>query len=106
MRLVLRLPIIIAALAAGPAQAQTIGDPGKGQEISVAKCGECHAVLAGQSPSPVRGVPAFQAIADTPGMTAAALTVFFRSHHRGMPSIMLSQDEQDHLIAYITGLKR
>ena len=106
MRQVLRFAIAATVLGAMPAQAQTIGDAGKGQEISVAKCGECHAVLPGQSPSPQRGVPAFQAIADTPGMTAAALTVFFRTHHKGMPNIVLDQDEQDHLIAYITGLKR
>ena len=38
--------------------------------------------------------------------TALSLTVFFRSNHKNMPNLILSNTEADDIIAYILSLKK
>jgi hypothetical protein len=45
------------------------------------------------------------AVADDPAVTAIGLAVFFRSPHKNMPNLILSQAETDNAIAYILSLK-
>jgi hypothetical protein len=40
-------------------------------------------------------------IATTPGMTATALEVWFRTPHPSMPNLVLSDNERHDLIAFI-----
>jgi mono/diheme cytochrome c family protein len=98
----------LAALAfvagSAAASAQDAGDARKGLRYAEQVCAECHAVKDGQYPVPAAG-PTFKAIANTPGMTAMALTVFFRTPHRDMPNLVLPEDERDDVIAYILSLK-
>jgi mono/diheme cytochrome c family protein len=89
----------------GTAHAQDIGDARKGQQIAETVCAECHAVGAAQSSSLSARAPAFSAIANTPGMTETALTVWFRTPHPTMPNLILSAEDIDHVIAYILGLR-
>jgi hypothetical protein len=49
--------------------------------------------------------PTFRAIANTPGMTALALTVFLRTPHRNMPNLIISDSDRDNVIAYILSLR-
>jgi mono/diheme cytochrome c family protein len=99
-----RLLAAIAFVAGATiASAQEVGDPGKGLRLARQVCAECHAVEAGQTVPAV--APTFKAIANTRGMTAMALTIFFRTPHRDMPNLILSDNDRDDVIAYILSLK-
>ncbi len=64
------------------------------------------AVLAGATSSPVFEATPFQEVADTPGMTGLALSVWLQSSHPTMLNIILSQDEMRNVVAYIRSLDR
>jgi mono/diheme cytochrome c family protein len=100
-----RLLAIMSPLIAGvpAAGAQEVGDAGKGLAFADRVCVECHGVKSGQTVP--AAAPTFKAIANTPGMTAIALTVFFRTPHRDMPNLVLSDDDRDDVIAYILSLR-
>jgi mono/diheme cytochrome c family protein len=66
-------------------------------------CAACHAVLANEQISPLPLT--FQSVADTPGMTELALTVWLQSSHPTMPNIILEQDDLRNVVAYIRSLK-
>jgi mono/diheme cytochrome c family protein len=97
------LAAIACVAGAAVAGAQEVGDARKGLKFAERVCAECHAVKAGQTVPAT--APTFKAIANTPGMTALALTVFFRTPHRDMPNLVLSDDEREDVIAYILGLR-
>ena len=86
--------------------ADTIGDVNQGQSFAKRICASCHAVMADQFLSPLAEATPFQKVADTPGMTRTALTVFFRTPHKQMPNLIISGAEADNVIAYILSLKR
>jgi hypothetical protein len=52
------------------------------------------------------GPATFETIANTPGMTALALSVWLTTPHREMPHLILSAQEREDIIAYITSLRR
>jgi len=68
-------------------------------------CATCHAVLANEEYSPLPQATPFQTVADTPGMTELALTVFLQSSHPTMPNIILEQDDMRNVVTYIRSLK-
>jgi hypothetical protein len=68
-------------------------------------CTECHAILAEEDASPMLDAPTFGAVANTPGMTERALTVWFQSPHPTMPNLIIPAEEQANVIAYIMSLK-
>src|SRR5690606_41950040 len=86
---------------------------GEAQEADVAAgkayaeevCAACHAVQAGDLESPLFEAPPFQDVADTPGMTELALSVWLQSSHPTMPNIVLEQDDVRNVVAYIRSLK-
>jgi len=80
-----------ADIAAGKAYAEDV-------------CAACHGVLAGETSSPEFEATPFQQVADTPGMTELALSVWLQSSHPTMPNIVLSQDEMRNVTAYISSL--
>jgi len=82
-----------ADIAAGAAYAEEV-------------CAACHAVLANENMSPLPQAPTFQSVADTPGMTEMALTVWMQSSHPTMPNIILKSDELRYVVAYIRSLDR
>jgi mono/diheme cytochrome c family protein len=81
-----------ADIAAGKAYAEEI-------------CATCHAVKPGALESPLFDAPSFQSVADTPGMTELALSVWLQSSHPTMPNIVLKQDDMRNVVAYIRSLK-
>jgi cytochrome c len=97
--------IITSAALAGHVQAQDVGQPGRGLELAQRLCAECHAVGKDDRQLPNTRAPRFQAIAAVPGMTATALAAALNTSHRTMPNIILSPEEQAHIIAYILSLK-
>jgi mono/diheme cytochrome c family protein len=103
--------LAILALMSGcaAAGAQEVGDARKGLRFAEQVCAECHAVLKRQALSPMPSAPTFKAVANTPGMTATALTVWFRSSHptipKRMPNLVLQDEDMDNVIAYILSLR-
>jgi mono/diheme cytochrome c family protein len=87
------------------AQAQAIGNPQKGAELARDVCAECHAVSERQRLSPNPRSPTFYEVANTPGMTAAALTVTLTTPHAGMPMFMFTPEQRQDIIGYILSLK-
>lgn len=100
------LILVCACLAlSGQVAASELGNSAKGKIYAEEVCAKCHSVTADQHMSPRAGATAFQAIADTPGMTRTALIVFFRTPHRSMPNLIIAGEDADNIIAYILSLK-
>ena len=103
----LRVFAACAGLAAGAsAKAQELGDANMGLRYAERNCVECHAVTPGETLSPNLDAPPFVAVANTPGMTATALAVWFRTPHPTMPNLLIEGEDKDNIIAYILSLKR
>ena len=68
-------------VVAGSANAQQIRSVQEGRQLAREVCAECHAIdnAAGGSTNPY--APTFKVIANTPGMTSAALTVALQTTH-------------------------
>ena len=99
--------VAAALLAAGnPAAAQEVGDAKAGFSYADQVCAECHAVKKGESQSPHGRAPAFELVANTRGMTAMALRVWFQSPHPSMPNLQLTEKQTDDLVAYILSLRK
>jgi mono/diheme cytochrome c family protein len=100
---------MLLALALGfatsAANAQEIGQPGRGLAAAQRLCAQCHSVQNNAAASPNAGAPPFKAIASVPGMTAIALAAALNTSHREMPNILLEPSEQADIIAYILSLK-
>ena len=81
------------------------GDAHKGLVYAERVCAECHNVSRSEATSPNRQAPPFKQIADTPGMSVTALTVWSRTSHPTMPNYMIDPADMDDLIAYIVSLR-
>jgi mono/diheme cytochrome c family protein len=99
----LTLAILLTAIIVFHAFAQE-GNVRDGLAIAQETCSICHATRKGQ-PSPNSSAPAFDAIANVPGMTAIALQASLQTSHRSMPNLILSADERRNVVAYILSLK-
>ena len=93
-------------LTVGNLQAQEVGNPDQGLRTARAQCAECHLVdkLPEQSPNLI--APTFEHIANTPGMTSAALTAALRTSHESMPNIIITGTDLSDVIAYILSLRK
>ena len=115
-----RTLVLLPPLAAGvPAQAQGLpGDPDRGRAAAERWCADCHRLDPGdRRPSAVAvprpaerdlavvEVPSFQAVADDPAATGAALRAFLATPHAAMPDLRLTHEQTDDVVAYILGLK-
>ena len=86
-----------------PASAQE-ADVSAGKAYAERVCAQCHAVQASEDLSSAAGATPFQEVANTPGMTEYALSVWLQSSHPTMPNIVLEQDELRNVVAYIRSL--
>jgi mono/diheme cytochrome c family protein len=105
-----QLPLAVA-LFVGPsiAFAQQVGDPARGHTLAAGVCATCHSVEAGAAaaaPSPNNAAPTFVSVANTPGMTSAALSAFIYTPHYLMPDLVIPLDDGRDLIAYILSLRK
>jgi tetratricopeptide (TPR) repeat protein len=90
----------------GPnAEPVDIGDSRKGRAYAQKACAACHNVRATDADSPNRRAPSFTKIANTPGMTVTALTVWSRTSHPTMPNLIIPPADMDDLIAYVLSLR-
>ena len=87
---VVKLAVALAGIAApGMVFAADAGAPQRGLTYAKKACAECHAVEGARAVSPDIKAPNFNAIADSPGMTARALVVWLQSpHHSTMPNLI------------------
>jgi hypothetical protein len=97
--------LLITGALTGVAQAQE-GDPAAGLAYARDICAQCHAAEENSTVSPNPKSPSFSRIANTPGMTGAALMVFLQTPHRAMPDLIVPEKEKPGLVAYILSLKR
>lgn len=101
----------VAACAGGqPAQPPSsvrsdAGNAAEGLAYAEQVCARCHAVAPGATASPVAEAPAFQTVANTPGMTGVALNVWLHTPHRNMPDIIVDPQRVDDLAAYLASLR-
>lgn len=102
-----RPSLVLAALLALPAMAQTVGDPVAGGRLARSWCANCHIVGPGQAATPATGdaAPTFASVVARPETTALSLRVFLQTPHQRMPDFALSRAEADDLIAYILSLR-
>jgi mono/diheme cytochrome c family protein len=84
---------------------QQLGDTEKGLQLASTVCSKCHAVSADQPASPVAQAPRFEDVANSPGMTAIALTAWLQTSHPTMPNIKLTDAEMRDVIQYILSLR-
>ena len=97
------------ALASGsaPAFAEQIGNAADGGAYARAHCAECHGVDASPEDfSPNADAPDFSTVANTPGMTERAVSVWLQTSHPTMPNFLIPEEVRDNLIAYIMSLKK
>lgn len=96
--------LALLASAAG-SFANEEGNAQKGHEFVRTMCTPCHSVEKGEPARAAHTAPSFQAVADTPGMTAIALTAWFRTPHHSMPNFVIATKDVRDISAYILGLK-
>lgn len=99
-------PPVAEPPAAPGAVVDAAGTPANGLAYAEQACGSCHAVGAGETWSPNPSAPPFEAIANTPGITRAALSAWLYSPHQNMPDLIVEHDRVDDLAAYLETLKR
>ena len=97
------LSVLLASAA--PVLAQNSARVEAGYKLAQAVCAECHGIEAEDRISPHMDAPSFYDIANKPGMTAIALSVWFRTPHTTMPNFVIRKDETSDLAAYILSLK-
>jgi len=98
------LALAAATLASPLAQAQSLGDVGRGNIVAARLCAECHAITPGQTSPRPESLP-FERIAATPGMTELAIKVWLQTPHPTMPNLMLPAADREDVAAYIASLK-
>ena len=95
----------LAAITAGAAAEELLGDPMAGRQLAENVCSACHVIASGQVSTTDVDAPAFSDLANTPRVTALSLRVFLQSPHERMPDLHLDRDETDNVIAYILSLE-
>lgn len=85
--------------------AQEDGNVRRGLAFAEANCASCHGVRPDAVGSPRTGVATFKTIANTPGMSAMALSVWLQSTHREMPNFIIPPEDRADVIAYILSLR-
>jgi len=101
------LMVLAAAMTLGFSEGAIAQDADitAGKAYAEEVCAACHAVQGGEMDSPLFEAMPFQEVADTPGMTELALSVWLQSSHPTMPNIILEQDDMRNVIAYIRSLE-
>jgi len=104
MRLALIFGVTFLGLVPSAA-AQEGGSASKGLAYARTHCAECHAVERTEGPAPQGRAASFAAIANTSGMTAMALSVWFQTPHPTMPNLIIPEADRRDVIAYIVSLR-
>jgi tetratricopeptide (TPR) repeat protein len=87
------------------AEAADAGDRRRGLAYARRHCASCHNIQGTDAPSPNQKATPFRTVANTPGMSVTALTVWSRTTHPTMPNFVMEPRDMDDLIAYILSLR-
>lgn len=94
-----RLAIVFGVLLSGtPVATQSSGNRAEGLVIARDLCATCHQVERDQTVITYKAAN-FREIANTPGMTSLALSVWFQTPHRKMPNLILTLKQRNDLVA-------
>jgi len=105
MRIVMLVGVFAVSAYAANAQ-DTPGNSEAGRVYVSQVCSPCHAVTAEQTAQRrIVIAPDFQAIANTPGITATALRAFLQTPHPKMPNLILTPEQSDDVIAFLLSLR-
>ncbi len=105
MNRLLKLCLCVLFVSTGAAFSQDVGNKASGRKLAEEICAECHSIDSGNRFSPNLLAPPFQIVADKPGMTAIAISMWFVTPHQMMPNFIFSNEQQADLIAYIRSLR-
>jgi mono/diheme cytochrome c family protein len=98
--------VLVLLSYADPARAQDpIGAPAWGRALAESVCAGCHAVGREDWEPGEMEAPPFRALADDPAVSEMALRVLLRTPHETVPSVRLTPEEVDDLVAYVLSLK-
>ena len=103
---VMPIAVLASFLAFSQAEAQVIDQSKEGLILANRVCSQCHMVEVGESSSPNAAAPRFEDIANTPGMTATAISAVLHTSHSTMPNVILDSDQTGDIVAYLLSLKR
>ena len=111
--------IVIVAMAASEAAAQdpelgvqpnlpesTVPVIGDGRSTAAKLCAGCHVTNKASNVIPAADVPSFASIADRPGQSVDALSIWLTAPHLPMPDPHLTRKEIRDLAGYIFSLRR
>ena len=82
-----------------------IGSVEEGRRLARESCSQCHLLGEETGRSSIEKAPPFRVVANTPGMTSAALRVILVTPHRHMPALTVMGEEADSIVEYILSLK-
>lgn len=100
-----RVAVVLSSVALlANAYAQQLGNPREGRRLAHQLCVQCHGV-DNKAYSSNPAAPAFDEIANIPGMTGMALTSALRTSHQSMPNLIVKERDAHDIIAYILSLK-
>lgn len=88
-----------------PSPSAAHASPARGLAYARSVCADCHAVEPGQMDSPVRDAPAFEVVANLPGITPTALNAWLYAPHPSMPNITVAPSDRDDVAAYLNALR-
>lgn len=97
--------ILVSVQAHSRVWAQQVGNTGDGLATAQVFCSECHAIRKEEAHSPNPQSPTFVGIANSPGITTAALLVTLTTPHAGMPMFVLTPRQRSNIITYLLSLK-
>lgn len=92
-------------LANQGALAAQLGSITRGEAMSLEICSDCHVVSDKQVRVDLVGLPSFREIANNPQRTEFWVRTFLKTPHFEMPNFVFTDDQLDHLVAYIGSLK-
>ena len=99
------IAVVAFVMNTATVQAAQVGSAEQGLRIAREQCAGCHLLGKEKGLSTNLQAPTFAKIANTPGMTAAALRIALSTPHRYMPNIIIKSDDADSIIAYILSLR-
>lgn len=94
-----------ALLAGQGAFAAQLGSITRGEAMSLEICSDCHVVSDKQVRVDIVGLPSFREIANNPQRTEFWVRTFLKTPHFEMPNFVFTDEQLDHLVAYIGSLK-
>jgi mono/diheme cytochrome c family protein len=101
------MAIMPSLVASSHSSAQQTDQAKRGLFVAKQVCAQCHAVEKRSRRSPDAAAPRFEDIANSPGMSATAITAALQTTpHRTMPNVRMNRDQLDDLVTYILSLQR